>query len=286
LILPILLVSLASMTHYANARIHVDNWETVKEFWWQVSWRIPQIEPQTVLVVSYPDQGIAEDYFVWGPANLIYYPKLVPVRSSPLTLLGTTLNLPDIQAIQVGLVNQINRRGFSGQVDYSRTLVLTMPSVFSCVHVLDGTRPELSSFDRAEIALVAPYSHPEMIDTNSSPQIPPVEIFGLEPTQGWCYYYQQASLARQRGDWEEVVRLGDEAQQQGRRASDSIEWMPFLEGYAYQGIDGRVEELSAILREDLYIRDLACELVKQNSQSASQYPQGYQLLVESVCTGK
>jgi hypothetical protein len=285
-ILPVGLVILASMTHYANARVHADNWETVKEFWWQVSWRIPQLEPQTVLVASYPDQGIAEDYFVWGPANLIYYPQSTLSRSTPLTLLGSTLNLQDIQAIQASLVKEISRRGFSGVVDYSRTLILTMPGTYSCVHVLDGVRPELSNLDRAEIALISPYSHPELIQTASSSHIPPEELFGPEPAHGWCYYYQQAALARQRGDWAEVVRLGDEAQQLGLRASDWIEWMPFLEGYAYQGIESRVKELSAVIREDLYLRNQACEIILQNSQDAHEHPQGYQLLLETLCTGQ
>jgi len=285
-IMPTLFIFLASMAHYANARTQVDNWETVKDFWWQVSWRIPQIEPKTVLVINYPDQGIAEDYFVWGPANLIYYPTLSKSRSSSLNLLGATLNLSDLQAIQIGLVKEINRRGFSGQVDYSRTLVMSMPGEFSCVHVLDGAQVELSYLERPEIALIAAYSHPELIVTETSPQMPPAQVFGREPAHGWCYYYQQASLARQRADWAEVVRLGDEVQQQELRASDWIEWLPFLEGYAYQGIDGRVAELSAVLREDLYIRHQACDLVLQNSQAANQYPEGHQLLVDFLCIGR
>jgi len=29
---------------------------------------------------------------------------------------------------------------------------------------------------------------------------------------GWCYYYQKANLARQQGDWEQVIALGREAE--------------------------------------------------------------------------
>ena len=285
-IMPVGLVLLAGMTHYANARVHAENWETVKDFWWQVSWRIPQLAPQTVLVASYPDQGIAEDYFVWGPANLIYYPESTSGRATPLTLLGSTLNIQDIQAIQTSAVRKINRRGFSGSVDYANTLILTMPGIFSCVHILDGERPELSSLDRTEIGLIAPYSHPELIEIDSPAQTPPSDIFGAEPAHGWCYYYQQASLARQRGDWQEVVRLGDEAEALGLRASDWIEWTPFLEGYAYQGVESRVRELSAIIREDLYLRHRACELILKDSQAASEHPQGHQQLVDILCTGQ
>jgi hypothetical protein len=64
----------------------------------------------------------------------------------------------------------------------------------------------------------------------------PVEtVFGGEPQHDWCYYYQKADLARQYKDWQEVARLGDEAQQLGFGPNNPQEWMPFIEGYAMAG---------------------------------------------------
>jgi hypothetical protein len=64
---------------------------------------------------------------------------------------------------------------------------------------------------------------------------PPTEIFGKEPAHNWCYYFQKADLARQLGDWQSVVRLGNEAQEKGFSPSSPQEWLPFIEGYAYTG---------------------------------------------------
>ena len=49
---------------------------------------------------------------------------------------------------------------------------------------------------------------------------PPPMLFGPEPPHTWCYYFQKADLARQRGDWDEVARLGDEARELGFAALD------------------------------------------------------------------
>ena len=56
----------------------------------------------------------------------------------------------------------------------------------------------------------------------TSPLYPPPEIFGTEPEHDWCYAYQKAALAKQIGDWETVVALGNEAAAQGI-APDSTE---------------------------------------------------------------
>ena len=54
---PALLVCLAVMTHYSNSVNYAHNWEVIQDFWWQVSWRIPQIEPGTVLAADYAEAG-------------------------------------------------------------------------------------------------------------------------------------------------------------------------------------------------------------------------------------
>ena len=64
-----------------------------------------------------------------------------------------------------------------------------------------GTRPSL-------VQQVGAYSHVDrIIPTGTSPTLP-AHIFGAEPPHDWCYYYQKASLARQLGDWAQVVGDG------------------------------------------------------------------------------
>ena len=87
---------------------------------------------------------------------------------------------------------------------------------------------------------------------------PPTIPFGEEPAHGWCFYYQKASLARQVGDWNEVLRLGEEANSRGLIANDQIEWMPFLQAYAYVDNVARLNEIASFMTSDLPALQQAC----------------------------
>jgi len=70
------------------------------------------------------------------------------------------------------------------------------------------------------------------VEGKASPR-PPQEVYGDEIPRGWCYYFEKADLARQYGDWEEVVRLGDQAFAESDYPNDPLERFPFIEGYAH-----------------------------------------------------
>ena len=132
------LVTLAVLAQVSNSLLYVQNWQTVRDFWRQVSWRIPQVKPGTVIMANYPDASINEDYFVWGPANLIYYPKLDPGEPAVLNINGATLSSRDLKSVLTGTSDTINRRSIQSERDFKNLLVIAKPSQFSCVQVLDG----------------------------------------------------------------------------------------------------------------------------------------------------
>jgi len=78
-------------------------------------------------------------------------------------------------------------------------------------------------------------------------QLPQV-IFGKELDHTWCYYYEKAELARQQGDWALVAQLGDEAQRLSYVPEESLEWIPFIEGYLRSGDIEKAEEISDQVR--------------------------------------
>ena len=58
------------------------------------------------------------------------------------------------------------------------------------------------------------------------------EIYGSEPAHNWCYYFEQADLARQMEDWEQLAELGDIAFKLDDYPNDPLERFVFVEGYA------------------------------------------------------
>jgi hypothetical protein len=88
------------------------------------------------------------------------------------------------------------------------------------------------------------------------------EIYRPEPKHGWCYDFERAELARQFGDWQEVVRLGNEAFALDDSPNNPVERFVFIEGHAHLGDWEPAVELSRIsyrVSKD-YVGPLLCKL--------------------------
>jgi hypothetical protein len=69
-------------------------------------------------------------------------------------------------------------------------------------------------------------------------------VYGPEPAQNWCFYFEKADLARQQGDWQQVAALGDRAFSSGDYPNDPVERFVFVEGYAHAGDWAKAVEYS------------------------------------------
>lgn len=279
-LLSLLLLS-AALTNYANGLAYARDFEAVKNFWWQVSWRIPQMEKGTTLVANYPAL-VEEDYFIWGPANLIYHPESAHEDYVQPAIYAALLNEETVASVQSKQPQDFsNRRGIRTYKNYRNILILSQPTSSSCVQVIDGQQVELSASEDERVKAIAPFSEVEHILTSESFHTPPSIPFGAEPPHGWCYFYQKAALARQTGNWQEVARLGDKALALGFSAGDEIEWMPFLQAYAMLDDSAHVGELAPLLTSDLVAAQQACQSLTSLPLSAGMMDQVDQLFCDS-----
>lgn len=252
------LIALSVSTHYLNGRAWAEFWEAERQLWWQMSWRAPQLQPGTTLLVQMPGEGYYEDYEVWGPANLLYYPDSEKVQVGAEVFTEDT-----VEKVRVGASEIRGMRKIIGYPrDYEKVLVLTRPRLESCVHALDGSRLELPASPGSLARVAGRFSHIEQIDADSAraPSVP--SLFGPEPESDWCFYYQQALLARQRGDWDEVVRLADLVEAENIKPADLSEWLPFVEGFALAGREAEARELASRLRSDNRVRHSLCDEIR------------------------
>jgi hypothetical protein len=253
----LLLVS-ASLTHFANGLAHARDTEAMQNFWWQVSWRIPQLEAGTTLVAHYPVTA-EEDYFIWGPANLIYQPESAHKNYVQPAIYAALLNEETIASVQAKEPQDFsNRRGIRTYKNYRNILLLSQPTPASCVQVIDGEQVELSSTEDSRVAAIASFSETSHIQLDVAFHTPPAIPFGGEPSHGWCYFYQKAAYARQIGNWDEVARLGNEARSLNLSAGDPIEWMPFLQADAHFDDLAGLNALAPFLTPDLVATTQAC----------------------------
>jgi hypothetical protein len=276
------LVALGISTHILNASAWGEMWELHRSAWWQLTWRAPDIQDDTVVVAYFPDgYRLQQDYEAWGPLNLIYdYGPVDAPRIQSEVLNGETAY--DIMQ-QLERVNRV--REIPVLQDFNNLLLLTIPShSFSCLHVIDGQLPHYSEFESLLVKQVGAFSDAGRIVTEGKAPTPQMQIFGPEPEHGWCYYYQKAALARQRGDWEEVARLGDEARDKGFEGFDKSEMLIFLEAYVNLG---RYEDAQGIFQKDIKgrreLRLPLCAHLQTDPGYPPEYGYDYEKVFEILC---
>lgn len=231
-----ILVALAALTHYTVAFRVLDEEAITNAFWQQAAWRIPGLRAGTTLVVSYPNVDFGEDIdLVTGPANFIYHSGPVDELPVKYPLYAVPQSPWTSKDILVGVNTPRGYRTHIGDIQYDNLLVLAQSSENSCLRAVNAEWPWYSYQDQDYILLSGKYSRIDNIQAKGASPYLDEAIFGPEPVHGWCYYFEKAELAIQDGDWQRAADLGDEAHSLELHASDRIEWMPFLQAYAYLG---------------------------------------------------
>jgi len=241
------------------------DWQGSKDLWWQLSWRAPSLKPGTLLTGLSSEYGIQEGFNLWAPANLIYYPK----ETNPV-INGETLNIGFIQLVMEDKDTTRDFRSFLLSNQSENLLVLSKPSSNSCLHLINNKAETYSTYDSANILLIGKYSHLDQVDTSAQPLQPPAEIFGVEPVHDWCYYYQKADLALQKGEFDEVVRLKNEAADKGLKQEDASELLPFILAYAQNCNEVGLKELLPIYMDSQFLKVNYCQNLLNHNFNISE----------------
>lgn len=276
-------IAFAALSHFGIATSAVTEEKALQNFWRQVSWRVPALRPGTTLVIHYPLPGMGDGGFaLMEAANVIYFPEFTGETSVHYPLSGLTLNSENLPGILDGTqINETGYRSHTYTIDYTNVLVLSQPTLNSCVHVIHGENPLVSEYDPLNVSLVAEHSNIENVIVDAEPVTPPAAIFGEEAERGWCNYFQAADLAAQIGDWEGVAVLGNEAIALSFSPEDRVEWLPFLKGYAITGDAEALKQLSKRVVGERSIRLLACEMLSTIEQPLTDDVQ--QVVDEDYC---
>ena len=222
----------------ANAVSYTRDWSTQRSLFWQMVWRMPDIQPGTILlsnelpVTHYTDNSLS------APLNWIYDPQNDPGKMNYLLTYPTLRKDELLNGFQKNTPVQLNYLAttFYGNTGQMVAFYFNPPG---CLRVLD---PEIDIYNwtvplylKESLALStsAPIL-PQPQPGKPAPQ-PPAQIYGAENTHGWCYYYEKADLARQMDDWPTVVKLGEQAASIHDYPNDPLERFPFIEGYAHTG---------------------------------------------------
>jgi len=229
-----LLISMAVGIHFVNGMRYKRDWENIKQMQWQLSWRIPDLQPNSTLITSESGLNFYSDNSLTSPLNLMYSEQSSEQLDYFLYFSNVRLGL-GLKKLEKGIpINQKYRSyNFSGNTSAIIAYKFEPPS---CLKLMDRvfsnsiTNPNLSELQTDELRL----TNLNLIRINPQ-ESPPAYLFGIAPEKSWCYYFEKADLARQFSNYSEIVSLGDEAIKEGFSPRSASEWLPFLEGYAWNG---------------------------------------------------
>ena len=254
------------------------DWIVHRNFFWQMSWRIPALEEDTLILLNEGALKFYADNSLSTPLNWIYAPDATAEHIPYMLFYPRSRFGVDGEKLveNMPLTHDFIAGEFNGN---SAQMVLINFSPPGCLHIID---PEIDSENKFISDLLirdaAPFSRPELILTEGTPILP--EIYAPEPKHGWCYYYQKADLARQRGDWARVVKLGEKAFSSGDYPNDPTENFVFIEAYAHINDWENAEQLSTRAKRisPSYMTPLLCSLWERIERETDYSPDKAQSL--------
>ncbi len=268
-----LFVSLAVGRQFLWANDFRRDWEVEKNLFWQMTWRAPGLKPDTLVLMN-EELIYSADNSISAPLNWIYAPSLKDVQIPyvlfyPTNRLGGSL--PELKP-DVPVIYSYEAGKFYGNTSDALAFYYDPPA---CLRLLDPDLDPDNRFilDASLMREASALSDPDRILHQPLAAMP--EIYGPEPQHGWCYYFEQAELARQFGDWEEVVKLGDKAFKLDDSPNNPVERFVFIEGYAYAGDWERAVELSRIsyrVSKD-YVGPVLCKLWSRIEAETTESPE-------------
>lgn len=279
-----LLVGASIGFHIRSADTFKQSWAKQHQFFWQLFWRAPYIEPQTAIV------SVDELFlYVGRPSTSMALNALYPQPKGSYDLDYWFVEAPyHIRPDQVnqaisGMPYDFTFRIYTFKGNSLDSILIDFaPEKGNCLWLLnqrDVFDPEIPGM--AETLL--PLSNLDRIAANPLQEGYPVEeIFGKEPAHTWCYYYEKAELAGQLGDWEKVIQLFLQAQALGYKPGNPHEWIPFIKGMAYKGAWGdAVQRTSKLVEKDPKYAKRMCTLWVEIS-AQEMIPEGFQPSVNDL----
>jgi hypothetical protein len=275
------LVGLAAGRQFFWSVEYLRDWQAQKNLFWQMTWRAPGLKPDTVVLMN-EELSLSADNSLSAPLNWIYAPNASADRIGYVLFYPTNRLEASLPSLQAGLPIEYDYIAgrFHGNTSQAVAFYFDPPA---CLRLLEPDIDSNNRFLPAESMMreASALSNADQVLVSNGSMMP--EIYGPEPEHGWCYHFQKADLARQLGDWEQVVELGDRAFKLEDHPNNPVERFVFIEGYAHNGDWGLALKYSResfrVSRE--YVGPLLCRLWDRIETETANGPERDEALSEA-----
>ena len=234
------------------------------DFFQQLIWRAPGLKPDTKVLINDMPVDYTGNASMNAALNWVYHSaKGADQDEYKLYYLPFKLGSPELPDLESG--------------PHTQGVLVADYQPPGCVQVIDpAVNQQLPRLSEA-VEQASKLSDLRQIELEGQQAQENYQaLFGAEEAHGWCYYFEKADKARQTGDWQEVVRLGEEASAADLKpyAKFSSELLPFIEGYVHLEQWNQAYRLSQSAIQDVpALRANLCETWArslENSQSSTE----------------
>ncbi|HNB35444.1 MAG TPA: hypothetical protein PK414_04450 [Anaerolineales bacterium] len=233
-------IALAVSMHLTNAKDFSYSWEKQERLARELLWRAPSLEPGTAIVTDEEILGYMGSYSV--SYSLITTYQSGDIDSPPYWYFPFYYTNPNVNDYFSGTPLEGSKLTMDFKGNSQQMILLSFnPEMQRCLWILQPQDTNLRLVND-DMQRLAAGSDIQLIKKTDVEPAPPKDIYGETNTQTWCYYFEKADLARQYAQWEEIVRLWEEAQAVGERPDNGFEYIPFIEGWGHTGNWEQVKE--------------------------------------------
>lgn len=229
-----------------NSIYYRSAWETQQNFQWQLKWRVPDLKENTLIA---GDEIIASFMGGWADGAMVLemYGKQHGVNPTPYWYLvfgegDFEQNLENKEAITY--INKI----YDFKALHGDILVVTKPEWDRCLWVLDEL-DEANPYIQPHTKNLIQYQNGTRILYETDYKLPQ-GIFGKDYRHDWCYYFENADRYFALGQFQEVLALYQQAQDQGQTLKNPVEMTPFIRAAAISGDWKLAAEMTLLASDD------------------------------------
>lgn len=292
-IIPVLLV--ISILTAASGGIQLTNeyrykntWTAQTEFYWQMIWRMPGIEPGTaIMAYQLPNEEYYSSNALTAQLNWTYSDDAIN-RKIPYQFI--ILNTPQKDSISSFENNQdymVDFRTYQFEGNTDRTVFISY-ELPGCLRVVDAEINPLSTISYTKNSITdnaERLSDPSLINYSQQEVFhPPMQVLGKEAAHTWCYYFEKAELEFQYGNYQGAIDLLKTAEQKGFSPQNPTEWYPFIKSYAligdWQSAIVLTNDLKVISNE--LLRSGFCRIWQELGQTIKNDPKATIIVGETI----
>lgn len=258
-----LLVMFSTGWQFQSANMFRLEWIRLTEFMQQLTWRMPGLQPGTMLTAYELPFSYYSDNSLSAPVNWTYAPDF-DGGSLPYILNYLTVRKNSVLKVlepDIPIQQKYRSLEFTGNTSDMVVIYLTDGG---CLRVLDPVYNNHTNIPKMKDPLpqAIQLSNLDRIITDTNiPAIPIPQFFQKPQVLPWCYFYEKADLARQEADYPEIIQLYEEAENAGLSPDDVTEYYPFVEGLGFsRQMDEAVELSRWMVAEKASSRKGLCQI--------------------------